>query len=83
MWLISGTITRRLLPASARSANWLASVPDGMKTAVSLPSNSAQWRSKPRLPAEQVVVLADVPRLGKPIEERGIGTRREGDAVAR
>ena len=38
-------MTRRLVPARARSASWLASVPDGMNTAASLPSSWAQCRS--------------------------------------
>ena len=35
-------MTRRFVPASARRARWLASVPDGMNTAASLPSSWAQ-----------------------------------------
>ena len=40
-WLTSWTTTRPRGPARARTARWLASVPDGMKTAASLPRREA------------------------------------------
>ena len=84
MWLISGTITRRFVPASTRSASWLASVPDGMNTAALLAEQRRPMLlERLDLTAQEIVVVLDVLVLAQAIEQRRVLARRDANAVAR